>query len=125
MSSINYYQGMSNVDLNSTCSSQTSYNCTLATNDAVTSDMTSTPDYVRDKTVTVLWEGSIEISSGALARQDGDHMIKCYVKTYVTVRESVVVIKDTYHIQWISLNRTPVNQTSRLLLHCHNPCTRL
>ena len=28
-------------------------------------------------------------------------------------------------IQWTSLNRTPVNQTSRLLLPCHNLVTRL
>ena len=59
-----YYQGSYNIDLNSTyCSSQTGYNCTLATDYTVTSDMTI--DEVRDKTITITWEA--EICDGAFA----------------------------------------------------------
>ena len=91
-----YYQGNSNINLTSTyCSSQTGYDCSLATNNTVISYMT--PDDVRDKTITVTWEAE-EICSGAFRQDsnDGDHVIKCNVSQGAITRESTVTIKGIH-----------------------------
>ena len=89
-----YYNDTTDIELNSTsCSSKTSYDCSLATDNTVTSDMT--PDNVVDETITFTWKAE-KINSGAF-RQDnhnGDHRIRCYAKKgmrerysdYITVR---------------------------------------
>ena len=83
------------LDLTSTyCSSQTGYDCSLATNNTVTTDVS--PDPAIDKTITVTWEAE-EINSGAF-RQDnnnGDHVIECNAIRGST-RKSTVTIKGTY-----------------------------
>ena len=88
-----YYQDNSDIGLTSTyCSSQTGYDCSLATDNTVTTDVS--PDDVIDKTITVTWEAE-EISSGAF-RQDnnnGDHVIECYARRYDITRTSTVTIK--------------------------------
>ena len=95
-----YYKNVDNsdIDLTSTyCSSQTGYNCSLNTNDTVTSGIT--PDDVRDKTITVTWEAE-EISSGAF-RQDnnnGDHEIQCNARRGSTNRVSTVTIEGTLYM---------------------------
>ena len=69
-----YYKDGSDIDLTSTyCSSQTGYECSLATDNTVTTDVS--PDPVRDKTITVTWEAE-EISSGAFRQNNnnGDHV---------------------------------------------------
>ena len=81
------------IDLNSTyCSSQTGYNCSLATDNTVTTDVS--PDDVIDKTITVTWEAE-EISSGAFRQDNGDHVVKCYAKKGSKMRESVITVKGT------------------------------
>ena len=54
-------------------------------------------------------------------------LAECELKTssHCTVQECVAdfglkCFSEYYIIQWISLNLTPVNRTSRLLLLCHN-----
>ena len=39
--------------------------------------------------------------------------------TCIPVASAFMLVQHA-HIQWISLNQTPVDQTSRLLLPCHN-----
>ena len=89
-----YYKGSSDIDLDSAyCSSQTGYDCSLATDNTVTTDVS--PDPAIDKTITVTWEAE-EISSGAF-RQDnnnGDHEIECNARRGST-RKSTVAIKGT------------------------------
>ena len=88
-----YYVDTPDIDLNSTyCSSQTGYNCFLATDNTVTSGIT--PDDVIDKTITVTWEAE-EISSGAFRQDNGDHVVKCYAKKGSKMRESVITVKGT------------------------------
>ena len=91
-----YYKDNSDIDLTSTyCSSPTGYDCSLATDNTVTTDMS--PDDVIDKTITVTWEAE-EISSGAF-RQDnnsGDHVIECSARRGSTTRTSTVTIKGIY-----------------------------
>ena len=92
-----YYQDSSDIDLTSTyCSSQTGYDCSLATDNTVTTDVS--PDDVIDKTITVTWEAE-EISSGAF-RQDnnnGDHVIECNGRRGETTRTSTVTIEGIMH----------------------------
>ena len=93
-----YYQNNSNIDLTSAyCSSQTGYDCSLATDNTVTTDVS--PDDVIDKTITVTWEAE-EISSGAF-RQDnnnGDHEIECNARRGGTTRLSTVTVRGIYNI---------------------------
>ena len=44
---------------------------------------------------------------------------------FLNVLRIMCLLPKLCHIQWISLNRTLVNQTSRLLLPCRNLYTRL
>ena len=92
-----YYQDNSDIDLTSSyCSSQTGYDCSLATDNTVTTDVS--PDDVIDKTITVTWEAE-EISSGAF-RQDnnnGDHVIECNARRGETSRTSNVTIEGIMH----------------------------
>ena len=93
-----YYQGNSNIDLTSTyCSSQTGYDCSIATDNTVTSNMT--PDDVIDKTVTVTWEAET-ITNGAFRQDsnDGDHIIQCNARRGYTTRVSNVTIKGKVFI---------------------------
>ena len=88
-----YYKDSSDIDLTSTyCSSQTGYDCSLATDNTVTTDVS--PDDVIDKTITVTWEAE-EISSGAFRQNnsDGDHVIECNVMTGRINRTSIVTIE--------------------------------
>ena len=89
-----YYHDTPESELTSTyCSSQTSYNCSLANNTVMT-DKTS--DNVVDKTITVTWEAE-EISSGVF-RQDsnhGDHKIRCYARARQD-RESIISVRGKY-----------------------------
>ena len=84
------------IDLTRTyCSSQTGYDCSLVTDNPVTTDMS--PDKVIDKTITVKWKAK-EISSGAF-RQDsnnGDHAIECNARRGSTTRISTVTIEGIY-----------------------------
>ena len=92
-----YYVDTTDIDLTSTyCSSQTGYNCSLATDYTVTSDMT--PDDVVDQTITVTWEAE-EISSGAFRQDNGDHVIKCNARKRNTSRESIITMKGEYIYQ--------------------------
>ena len=92
-----YYVDTTDTELTSTyCSSQKSYNCSLATDSTVTSDMT--PDDVVDKTITVTWEAE-EISSGAFRQDNGDHVIKCNARKRNTSRESIITMKGEYIYQ--------------------------
>ena len=89
-----YYQDSSNVKLTSThCLSQTvGYDCSVATDNTVTTDVS--PDDVIDKTITVTWEAK-EISSGAF-RQDNnndDHVIECSATRNDITRTSTVTIE--------------------------------
>ena len=87
-----YYKDSSDIDLNSTyCSSQTGYDCSLTTDNTVTSEMT--PNNVIDKTISITWEAE-EISSGAFKQnnQNGDHVIECNARRGSTTRESTVTI---------------------------------
>ena len=92
-----YYQDSSDIDLTSAyCSSQTGYDCSLATDNTVTTDVS--PDDVRDETITVTWEAE-EISSGAF-RQDnnnGDHVIECNARRGGATRTSIVTIEGIMH----------------------------
>ena len=92
-----YYQDSSDIDLTSTyCSSQTGYDCSLATDNTVTTDVS--PDDVIDKTITITWEAE-EISSGAF-RQDnnsGDHVIECYARRNDITRTSTITIEGIMH----------------------------
>ena len=95
-----YYVDTPDIDLTSTyCSSQTGYNCSLATdNTVVTTDVS--PDDVRDKTITVTWEAA-EISSGAFRQDNGDHVIKCYTRRTNIMRESIITVKgECVMLQW-------------------------
>ena len=88
-----YYS--SDADLNSTyCSSQTGYDCSLAIDDTVTTDVS--PDPVIDKTITVTWEAE-EISSGAFRQNNnnGDHVIECNARRGRTTRVSTITIEGT------------------------------
>ena len=88
-----YYQDSSDIDLTSTyCSLQTGYDCSLATDTTVTTDVS--PDDVVDKTITVTWEAE-EISSGAFSQDNnnGDHIIECNARR---ARKSTVTIKGIY-----------------------------
>ena len=88
-----YYQDNSDIDLTSSyCSSQTGYDCSLATDNTVTTDVS--PDDVRDKTITVTWEAE-EISSGAFRQNNnnGDHVIQCYAIRNDITRTSTVTIE--------------------------------
>ena len=88
-----YYQDNSDIDLTSTyCSSQTDYDCSLATDNTVTTDVS--PDNVIDKTITVTWEAK-GISSGAFrqSNNNGDHVIECYARRGDTTRTSTVTIE--------------------------------
>ena len=88
-----YYQDNINIDLtNAYCSSQTGYDCSLATDNTVTTDVS--PDDAIDETITVSWEAE-EISSGAF-RQDnnnGDHVIECYARRGSDTRVSTISIR--------------------------------
>ena len=91
-----YYVDTTDVNLTSTyCSLQNTYNCSLATDNTVTSDMT--PDDVIDKTITVTWEAE-EISSGAFRQDNGDHMIKCNASRKGIPRQSIITVKGKYNI---------------------------
>ena len=104
-----YYQGNINgdVDLTSSyCSSQTGYDCSLATDNTVTTDVS--PDDVIDKTITVTWEAE-EISSGAFRQNNnnGDHVIECYARRGdATIRTSTVTIEGICQviITYININ---------------------
>ena len=72
------------------CSSQTGYDCSLATNNTVTTDVS--PDDVKDRIITVTWEAE-EISSGAFRQDNGDHVLKCYAESGNTSRESIITVK--------------------------------
>ena len=88
-----YYQDSSDIDLTSTyCSLQTGYDCSLATDNTVITDVS--PDNVRDKTITVTWEAE-EISSGAFRQNNnnGDHVIECNARRYDITRISTVTIE--------------------------------
>ena len=89
-----YYKDNSDIDLTNTyCSSQyVGYYCTLATDNAVTTDMS--PDDVIDKTITVTWKAK-EISSGAFRQNqyNGDHVIECNARRGSTTRTSNVTIE--------------------------------
>ena len=92
-----YYNDTPESELSSTyCLSQAGYNCSLANNNTVTSDMT--PDNVVDKTVTFTWEAK-EISSGAFRQSSnhGDHQIRCHLKENSIERESIIWVKGTYN----------------------------
>ena len=93
-----YYHDSSNIDLTSSyCSSQTDYDCSLATDNTVTTDVS--PDPAIDKNITVTWEAK-EISSGAF-RQDnnnGDHVIECNARRGGTIRVSTVTVRGFYNI---------------------------
>ena len=91
-----YYKDGSDIDLTSTyCSSQTGYECSLANDNTVTTDVS--PDPVIDKTITVTWEAE-EISSGAFRQNNnnGDHVIECNAMTFGTTRTSTVTIEGTF-----------------------------
>ena len=99
-----YYQNNSDIDLTSTyCSSQTGYDCSLATNNTVTTDVS--PDDVRDKTITVTWEAE-EISSGAFRQNNnnGDHVIKCSARRGDTTRTSTVTIEGIFILLCQAMN---------------------
>ena len=100
-----YYKGSSDIDLNSTyCSSPTGYNCSLATDNTVTTDVS--PDGVIDKTITVTWEAE-EISSGAFRQNNnnnGDHEIECNARRGGTSRTSTVTIEGTFILLCQAMN---------------------
>ena len=99
-----YYKGSSDIDLDSThCSSQTGYNCSLATDNTVTTDMS--PDDVIDKTVTVTWEAE-EINNGAFRqkRHNGDHVIECSARRYDITRASTVTIEGIHLLLCQAMN---------------------
>ena len=93
LTEFHYYS--SDVDLNSTyCSSQTGYDCSLATDNTVTTDVS--PDPVIDKIITVTWKAE-EISSGTFRQNNnnGDHVIECNATRGRTTRVSIITIEGT------------------------------